>query len=118
MTDTERELIPRKRLLDELGISDSSERRGRTGNRDWPPHLSIGKKIFYRRASVDDWLRHQEATSRSAHRDATSSGIDAETMTAILRRAEALADSAPPLTAQQIQILRSLLSSPSGADAP
>jgi hypothetical protein len=28
---------------------------------DWPPHLCIGKKVYYRRSAVDHWLRRQEA---------------------------------------------------------
>jgi hypothetical protein len=66
MKDTASELITRGQLLKELGISDSSERRGRTGGGEWPPHLLIGKKVYYRRESLDDWLRHREAATQSA----------------------------------------------------
>ena len=43
-------------------LSPSCERRHRRGQHDWPPHLEIGRKIFYRRASVVQWLEHREAT--------------------------------------------------------
>ena len=49
---THTELVSRKQLLTELDISDSSERRGRRGNHEWPPHLRIGTKVYYRRAAI------------------------------------------------------------------
>jgi hypothetical protein len=66
MTDTVSELMTRRQFLKQLGISDSSERRGRTGGGEWPPHLLIGKRVYYRRESLDDWLRQREAASQSA----------------------------------------------------
>ena len=50
MTGTESELLTREQLLKKLGISDRSERRGRNSHHAWPPHLRIGKKVYYRRA--------------------------------------------------------------------
>jgi len=42
-------------------LSPSSERRHRREQDDWAPHVVIGRKIFYRRAAVTDWLERQEA---------------------------------------------------------
>ena len=69
MTDTVGEFMTRRQFLKELGISDSSERRGRAGGGEWPPHLLIGKKVYYRRESLDDWLRHREAATQSTPRE-------------------------------------------------
>jgi hypothetical protein len=77
MTDTESELITRRQFLKELKISDSSERRGRTGGGEWPPHLLIGKKVYYRRQSLDDWLRHREAATQSTPRELVDGHGDA-----------------------------------------
>ena len=62
--DADNELVPRTNLLDEFGISDSCERRRRKEGADWPPHLLIGRKVYYRRESLCDWLR-QRSRSRS-----------------------------------------------------
>ena len=42
-------------------LSPSGERRHRREQDDWAPHVVIGRKIFYRRAAVLDWLERQEA---------------------------------------------------------
>jgi hypothetical protein len=42
-------------------LSPSGERRHRREQTDWPPHVEIGRKIFYRRAGVMQWLERQEA---------------------------------------------------------
>jgi len=42
-------------------LSPSGERRHRREQPDWPPHVGIGRKIFYRRAGVMQWLERQEA---------------------------------------------------------
>ena len=60
--DADTALIPRAELLKQFRISDASERRRRSGAADWPPHLLIGKKIYYRqsqskRGSVVEKLR-------------------------------------------------------------
>jgi hypothetical protein len=65
VTDTGSEMIPRREFLKKLMISDSTERRGRTGSGDWPPHIRILSKVYYRRAAVDDWIRRREAISQS-----------------------------------------------------
>jgi hypothetical protein len=116
MTDTVSELVTRRQFLKKLGISDSSERRGRTGGGEWPPHLLIGKKVYYRRESLDDWLRHREAATQSVPREPVDGNGDAEVMTAILRRAKVLADAAPPLTSQQVLLLRSIFANRAEGD--
>ena len=61
--DADDALVPRAELLKQFRISDSSERRQRNGAPDWPPHVVIGKKIYYRSSQIDAWLRRREAQS-------------------------------------------------------
>lgn len=42
-------------------LSLSGERSHRRKQDDWPPHVQIGRKVFYRRAGVMDWLERQES---------------------------------------------------------
>lgn len=42
-------------------LSPSAERSHRRERGDWPPHVVIGKKVFYRRTGVMEWLERQEA---------------------------------------------------------
>lgn len=42
-------------------LSLSGERNHRRRQDDWPPHVQIGRKVFYRRAGVMDWLERQES---------------------------------------------------------
>lgn len=58
------QLVPRTNLLGEFRISDSSERRRRREGGDWPPHVLVGKKIYYTRSAIETWLRRQEAKSQ------------------------------------------------------
>ena len=41
-------------------LSPSGERKHRKTQADWAPHLQIGRKVFYRRAGVLDWLERRE----------------------------------------------------------
>ena len=66
--DDTNDLIPRRELLKVYPFSDSAERRGRTPG-PWPPHVTIGKKIYYRRQSVERWLAQQERASIEGRRD-------------------------------------------------
>jgi hypothetical protein len=50
-----------------LHLSPSGERRMRSEEQDWPPHITIGRRIFYFRASVRDFL---------ARRLAAQAGVD------------------------------------------
>ena len=70
--DADSSLIPRAELLKKFQISDASERRRRSGAADWPPHVLIGKKIYYRRSQIDAWLRRREAESVMRCADAGS----------------------------------------------
>lgn len=51
--------LPEFRALTHL--SPSAERKHRRERDDWAPHVVIGRKVFYRRAAVMDWLERQEA---------------------------------------------------------
>jgi hypothetical protein len=99
------ELVPRTSLLDEFRISDSAERRLRKEGTDWPPHLLIGRKVYYRRETVAGWLRNRESALRQP---GSHHAADTEQLTGVLRSAKILAESAPPLTAEQAQLLRHL----------
>lgn len=47
-------------------LSPSCERRHRRQQQDWPPHVEIGRKVFYRRAAVMRWLELREAKQGGA----------------------------------------------------
>ncbi len=55
-------LLTRRQFMSEYGFSDSAERRGRSGNESWPPHIEIGPagRVYYRRESVETWLQEIE----------------------------------------------------------
>ncbi len=44
-----------------LRLSPSGERRMRSEQQDWPPHITIGRRIFYFRAGVRDFLARRLA---------------------------------------------------------
>jgi len=69
-------LLTRRQFMHEYGFSDSSERRGRTGSESWPPHLQIGPagRVYYRRESVEDWLRGIENAGQSQSGGAVDEG--------------------------------------------
>lgn len=52
-------LVSRLELLELLGISDSTERRGRQSS-DWPPHIMIRKSVYYNWPTVEKWLLQRE----------------------------------------------------------
>jgi hypothetical protein len=64
--DADGSLITRAELLKKFRISDASERRRRSGAADWPPHLLIGKKIYYRQSQVEAWVRRREASCQGS----------------------------------------------------
>lgn len=89
------QLIPRAQLLEELCISDSSERRRRkAGGGDWPAHITIGRKVYYRRCRVEEWLAGLEAGAISA--DSDLSGVKQELDHAAMSPAKASTLSPPP----------------------
>jgi hypothetical protein len=63
--DTNGFLIPRSELLKQLHLSDASERRQRVAGADWPPHVLIGRKVYYRRSQVEAWVLRREAASQN-----------------------------------------------------
>ncbi len=50
-----------------LHLSPSGERRMRSEQPDWPPHIVVGRKVFFFRASVREFL---------ARRLAAQAGVD------------------------------------------
>ena len=65
-----RDWISRADLALELGLSVDTMRRWET-QRFGPPCVRAGRKVFYRRAAVQDWLEEQE---RAAPRRRRSGG--------------------------------------------
>lgn len=41
-------------------LSRSGERKHRSRGGGWPPHVEIGRKVFYRRSTVEKWLADLE----------------------------------------------------------
>ena len=62
-------LLKRREFMGEYRFADSTERRGRAGEQPWPPHLVIGKRVFYLRESVERWLTEQEQTGQGGAAD-------------------------------------------------
>lgn len=63
-------LFTRAEFAQLLGISESSELRGRALHPNWPPHIRVGNLVFYRESAVEQWLQDQEAAS--------ATGLDGE----------------------------------------
>ncbi|WP_372841699.1 helix-turn-helix transcriptional regulator [Phaeovulum sp.] len=53
--------ISREQLARELGLTPDTLARW-AARREGPPCTRIGRKTFYRRASVQDWIHAQEQT--------------------------------------------------------
>lgn len=54
--------ISRTDLARQLGVSEDTLRRWNAA-RSGPPCIRAGRKIFYRRAAVLDWLEEQETSA-------------------------------------------------------
>lgn len=59
------DIIPEKQLWGDLKISNRTGAR-MIARREGPPRLKIGRKIYYRRASVLAWLASREETPRQS----------------------------------------------------
>ena len=62
---SDNELMPLSEFLQETGMSQSTERRLRQEQEDWPPHLSLGKRIYYLRSGWAQWLVGQAKAIRA-----------------------------------------------------
>jgi hypothetical protein len=107
--DADGVLIPRAELLKQFHISDANERRQRSGDADWPPHVLIGKKIYYRRSQIEAWVRRRETASQSSAGEATFESF--------VRHAQEVADRAPSLSPQQQVLIQGLLAIPGEAES-
>lgn len=56
-----------------LNLSVSGERRLRNEEPDWPPHLMVGRKVFYSREGVRNFLDRQMARSVGVSADPADS---------------------------------------------
>ena len=82
-------------------LSPSGERRMRNEQQeDWPPHITIGRKIFYFREGVRDFLARQQAAR---------AGVDPELVVPAGSRAGEPALRAPAFSAEQIDWLQGVL---------
>jgi hypothetical protein len=98
-------------------LSPTCERRHRCEQDDWPPHVEIGRRIFYRRAGVMNWLARQETNRAGVHDLGADLGGAPELDAAISRRVSELAANAPALTAEQVVWLGAVLDSGGGGQS-
>ena len=59
--------ISRADLARELGLSEDTLRRWE-GRRIGPACVRAGRRVYYRRAAVEDWLTAQETTRQAGRR--------------------------------------------------
>ena len=83
-----------------LHLSPSGERRMRGEQQDWPPHLSLGRKVFYFRDGVRDFLMR---------RLGAQVGVQPEGGVAVVPDSGGLGGRAPAFTAEQLVWLRALV---------
>lgn len=55
------QLIPRSQVIQQMGISDSTERRMRSGGQSWPAHVRVGHRVLYRQSAITEWVAAQES---------------------------------------------------------
>ena len=87
--------LPEFRKL--LHLSPSTERRMRSEEQDWPPHLVLGRKVFYFRDGVRDFLLRQQDAHGVARPDVLS---------APLHQDDAFASGTPAFTVEQKRWLK------------
>jgi hypothetical protein len=58
--------IERQDFLGEFGFQASTENRARKQGLPWPPHVVLGKRIYYSRQAVQQWFEQQEANTAGA----------------------------------------------------
>jgi predicted DNA-binding transcriptional regulator AlpA len=109
-----KQFLSRAEVLELTGVSDSTERRRRNDEYDWPPHVRIGGKVCYPAAGVDEWLELKGAGGGRASSGREHIGLPSDLNDVIQRRAAELASQAPPLTARQVIWLREVFARPEG----
>ena len=55
--------MPRLQWLKEFGVTDRQEKRARALGLKWPPHVTLGSRVFYSRQRTLEWFTAQEAKS-------------------------------------------------------
>ena len=63
---TDETLMGLPEFLKVMHSSPSTERRMRREEQDWPPHIVLGRKVFYFRDGVRDFLERQRAAQAGA----------------------------------------------------
>ena len=53
-------------FLTDYDIEGSTEKRARAEGLPWPPHVVLGKRIYYSRQAVQRWFEQQEANAAGA----------------------------------------------------
>lgn len=57
---TAEQLRSRAKVIQRMGISDSTERRMRNGGHSWPVYVRAGHRVLYRESAVSEWVAAQE----------------------------------------------------------
>ncbi|MFH5230278.1 helix-turn-helix transcriptional regulator [Antrihabitans spumae] len=57
-------VLTRQQFLAEYNFPDSTERKRRSSG-NFAPHFSIGRRIYYRRKSVEAWIASRETGSNA-----------------------------------------------------
>jgi hypothetical protein len=55
--------LPRLEWMSEFGVKDRQEKRARALGLAWPPHVTLGHRVFYSRQRTQEWFAAQEAKS-------------------------------------------------------
>jgi hypothetical protein len=71
------------------------------------PHYFVGRRVYYRRAAIEQWIADQERASQGAD-IRNEAGTNPNVPMTIRRLARELADQPPPLTAEQMVLLRQI----------
>lgn len=110
-------LIPLEEFRDQLGISVSTERRLRQQKgHGWPPRILVGRRVFYWRQGVLDWLAGQLADEDFDQSEPIPAGAGAEIAPELDESAQVLTAGrpleAPTFTAEQISWMRAFFAHP------
>ena len=58
--------IERQDFLEEYDFQASTENRARKQGLPWPPHVVLGRRIYYSRQAVQRWFEQQETNAAGA----------------------------------------------------
>ena len=58
-------VFTRNEFCKEYRVPESTERK-RRGEPGWIPHYSVGRRVFYRRTAIEQWIAAREIASEAA----------------------------------------------------